>query len=181
MVEGVESIGELKGQALRWVQPKASKRQYELVAGPRVYATVTWQKPLGSLAVCRTSENSYSLKRMGFLHPRVTVRRLDFDDDIAVLRMDFGGGGTLEFNDGRVFRLSRKGFWNSVWDISDEGHRQLCSLTWVASLSKKSGEVSIESEVKKLRDPALLLCVAWYTMVLAAEESAAVAVIPALG
>lgn len=180
MAEEIRSLREFKGQALTWSQPKKRQRYHELVSGSGVYATLTWQKSTGSLAVCRTSENSYSLKRAGFLHPRVTVRRLDYEDDVAVLRMDWGGGGVIEFNDGRNFRLVRKGFWSPSWEIHDEDNRKLCTLLWADALMRSRREVTVEPEIRKIRDPALILAVAWYTMVLAAEEASSVAVVVAV-
>ncbi len=89
--------------ALEWVLPRGSDRRYELRRGSKVIATLTRPKLFGSLAVAELPDGSWTMKRAGFLQPRVTVRRQGSDEDYAVFRPRWTGSGDIEFSDGRRY------------------------------------------------------------------------------
>jgi len=167
---------EFDGQTLNWIQPKLMQRYHELAGGGKIFATLKWQKIFGSLAVGTTSENSYSFKRAGFLHPHIIIRRLDFEDDIATMRMGFSGNGTLEFTNGSSYSFRRLGFWRQYWQFIDPNGKLVCTLHRKATIGRYRGEAVIEKDAKKLKEIALLATLGWYVVVLLAEEAAAAGV-----
>jgi hypothetical protein len=60
------------------------KRAYELRSETAVFATLEWQSALGSLAQARTHDATWTLKRIGFFRPSVSVRVPDSETDLVV-------------------------------------------------------------------------------------------------
>src|SRR3982074_1250153 len=101
----MRSISEMAGQELVWAQPSVMKQAFELRAGDEVVATLVFQR--SSLARAETARKSWTFRREGFWHPRVTVRPADSDQNEALFRPSWTGGGSLELGDGRQLRLAR--------------------------------------------------------------------------
>ena len=74
------------GQSLRWVEP--DKRSFSL-NGPNqtVLATLAFHSACGSLATGETAEGCWTLKRVGFFKPAVSVRPVGSDTPVAVFRL----------------------------------------------------------------------------------------------
>ena len=71
----MESLAKYLTDELFWTQPRAMHRAYELQqSSGLVVATLEFKTGLGSLATARADGSAWSLKRMGFFRPQVTVR-----------------------------------------------------------------------------------------------------------
>jgi hypothetical protein len=113
----VRKIAEVAGEELVWVQPALLKQAFELHASDEVVATLQFDR--SSLASAETAEHKWTFKREGFWHPQVTIRLPDSDDNLAVFKPAWGGGGSLELSQGRLLRFGAANFWHSQWDWSD--------------------------------------------------------------
>ncbi len=172
MKEGaaLNSVEDFKGQAMKWAKP-AKGRYYELMGNGKLFATLKWEGPLGSLATGRTSAGDYTFKRAGFLLPHVTIRKLGVEQEIGILKMAFSGHGLLELADGRRFSLVKTGFWKPEWSFDDENGRRLCTFRMASKLSGFQADVQLQPAVNT-PTLALLLIIGWYVMILQAEEAA---------
>lgn len=162
------------GKFLIWSQPAVLTRLHVLSSGEQLYAVLRWQQFFGSLAKANSSEGTYTLKRGGFLNPFVSIRDATFDADFAVLRMNLFSGGTLEFVDGRRFTFTRLRFWNYEWSFKDENGGPVCSIRKRASF-KHSGDVVVFPNATRDKHLMVAIIAAWYAIVMASEEAAAVA------
>ena len=89
-------LQELVGTELRWVQPHALQREFELRSGEHTAGTLAFRSAFGSLASATTDEGQWTFKRVGFWRSHVTVRAAGSDTDLAVFRNDtWTAGGTL--------------------------------------------------------------------------------------
>lgn len=115
-------IQEAADQELVWRQPHGMRQEYELCADDEVLATLRWEKSWGSLAVGETAEESWSFKRSGFWRPRIGVRPLGRDEEVATFVPDWNHNGTLTIGGGRTFRWIGKGFWGleKAWQERDD-------------------------------------------------------------
>jgi len=173
MTAPMRSLKEFKGANMKWTQPKALVRQYELRSGPDLYATLTWVKTFGTLAEARTADGRFTLKRGGFLRPFVSIRDALLDSEVAVLKMGLLGHGTLEFTNGRRITLLSTRFWSFEWDMVDEGGQPLGKVCKRVTMFKDSADVTISEVVRRDRDLMLMLLASWYTMKLMSDEAAA--------
>ena len=172
----MKSIGALKWRSLSWMQPKAIQRYFELRHDKEVYATLTWQKTFGSLAVGTYAGESISLKRAGFLSPYISVRVVPTGQEIALLRMRFGGYGEFEFADGRKYTLQKLGFWKREWGLADWNNVLMLKIIEWGGLLKNHGDIRLQPHVNgSTANLARLLVIAWYAITLIREEQAAAA------
>jgi hypothetical protein len=167
------SLREFSGVSPTWVQFQAAKRQYELRVGDAVAATLRWENAWGSLATGETAEGQWTLKRAGFLRPRVTVRVAGSDPDVAVLLLGWGGSGDVRLADGRQFLWAPTSFWHSEWAFTTSGGEPLLVFKPKFALMRSETEIEIKAQALSLPELSLLAILGWYLMVLINEEVAA--------
>jgi hypothetical protein len=162
----MNSIHETPGKTLGWSQMKAMKREFELTSEQRLFATLKWEKTMGSLAIASSTDGEWTFKRSGFLDPHVTVRVKGSESDIAVFRPGWTGAGNLELTTGSRFAFTNKGFFNEEWKFSDvKGD--------IAVFRMKRGFLKFSADVEILRDIrelAMLVALGMYLLVLLAED-----------
>jgi hypothetical protein len=166
----VRPISETGAEELLWIQPAARKREHELRAGEDVVATLRFQR--GSLADAEAEGHHWTFKRQGFWQPRVTVRVLGSDADVAVFRPHWAGGGTLELADGRTTLLRSANFWQSEW-VWQEKDQPLILFKGRHGLVKARGAVEILPGAAGRPDVPLLVLLGWYLILLHADDASA--------
>ena len=112
----MRKINEVATGELVWVQPARLKQEFELRAGDEVVGSLRFER--SSLATGEAADQSWTFKREGFWHPRITVRVSGSDVNIALFSPGWAGGGTLDL-DGRQMRFVAANFWHSQWDWID--------------------------------------------------------------
>lgn len=165
---------------LYWVQPKTLSREFELRNEVGTLATLEFGTAFGSFATARTSSGEWSLKRMGFFKPVVTVREAGQETNIGVYRPRWTGtDGDLELN-GRRYTFKTSNFWATQFEVRDSADRPLIAYRAGAKkrtfgdLFKTQAEVIILEPRTHPGDLALLVIVGWYIIVLHNEDSTAV-------
>jgi hypothetical protein len=139
------------------------------VADGEKVATLTWAKSRGSLATGESAEGDWTLKRLGFLRPRVTVREAGSDTDLAVLSMNWVGEGAVVFSDGETFQFERSGFWHPQWSMSDSRGGRLLLLKPDVGWKKKKADVQIEDAPTPSKRISLLAILGWYVLILISD------------
>jgi hypothetical protein len=164
---------------LRWVQPDAKKRFFELRSGDDAIATLSWEKALGTLATAQTAEKTWTFKRVGFFNTRVTVRSPGSEADIATFKPSWGYGGTLEVQ-GRTYTWKKLDFWGNKWGFAWHDGNVLLSFGYAGgpgTLFKLEGTVELApGNVSTNPDMPLLVTLGWYIMVLMHDDNTAVIV-----
>jgi hypothetical protein len=161
---------------LVWAQPKALRREYQLKNDDELVGQLRFEKSYGSLATAEVASQNWTFKREGFLHPRVTVRTLNSDANLAVFHPSWSGGGVVEFPDGRQIRWRHASFWRSEWAFVQGEDRQLLLFKQHEGFLKISARLEFDPANAASPDLPLLAALGWYLMLLAAQDSAAVAV-----
>jgi hypothetical protein len=171
------SLREFPDLLPRWVQRDLADRRYELRAGGSVVATLRWERAWGSLATGETAEGRWTIKRTGFLRPRVTVREAGSETQVALVSLHSGGTtGEVKLADEHEFR------WNGMTP-----HRAECAFTSVAGeplvtfrprfvMMQSEAEIEIEKRALALPELSLLALLGWYLIVLINEETVAAGV-----
>jgi len=163
-------------KGLRWTQPSAFRREFTLLAGDQQVGTLRFEKAFGSLATADLAGQRWTLKREGFWQPRVNVRQPGSAANLAVFRANWSGGGTLEFPDGRRYGWKCLNFWGSQWGFLSPDESPMLTFKH-DGVFKTEARAEHEPSSRTLPEAPLLVALGWYLMVLAAEDSAAVAAI----
>lgn len=169
----VGEFGSIDVPALKWEQPKWTQRFHRLMSGEMTYATLEWPQAFRSMGLSSSREGHYTLKRGGFLHPHVTVRRQEFEAELAKLTLDWSGNGELVFTNGQHYKFSRSGSIRFDYEVMDQRGTVLFHLKKEWTAFKHSGEVLIAPAGLNHRDIALLITLCWYLAVMASEDAAA--------
>ena len=158
----MSTIRESVGRDLAWIQPARPQQAFELYAGDTVVATLRFER--ASLAIGEGDGHSWTFKREGFWHPRVTVRLPDSDDNAATFQASWSGGGSLELSD-RVLRFGAANFWHSQWDWQDGDKQSLVHFKSQHGFLKMEGQVEIEPGAADVPDLPLIVVLGWYLLV----------------
>ena len=170
----MRTIAGFADQELVWVQPARLKQAFELRASDDVVATLQFER--ASLATAESGEQRWTFKRQGFWHPQVTIRLPDSEDNLAVFKPAWMGGGILDLSGGRSLRFGAANFWHSQWDWSDVASQSpLVHFKSRQGLLKTEGQVDIEATAITYPELPLLVVLGWYLLILFARDSAAAA------
>jgi len=178
----MRSVAGWRGRTAEWVQPRALDQAYELRSGDEQIAALAFRSAFGSLATADTADGTWTFKRVGFLNPRITVRVLGSETDLAVYQPQFWGGGALVLAGGRSFAWSSTGFWGTRWEFrSSAGGSALAFERGVSDegfsgLFKSQFTVTFPAD-ESMRDVLpMLAALGMYLLVLHQRDAAAVVV-----
>jgi hypothetical protein len=177
----MKAIREVAEGVLRWTQPTALKREFELRAGDEVVGTLRWQKAFGSLALAEAAGGVWTFKRCGFLRPNVTVRLPGSETEAAVFKPGWGGEGTLRLADGRCYQWQHTSFWRFEWAFANEAGEPLVHFKPEYAFLKHAAGVKLEPGAASIPDLPLLTLLGWYLMVLMSEDAGAAAAVVVSG
>ena len=168
----MQSIRKIAPATLHWVQLRAIKHEFDLRSEDELCGTLRWEKAFGSLASATSDDGQCTFKRVGFLNPRVTIRKPGSDLDIALFKPGWTGSGILEFLGGRRFQWEHKDFWRLEWTFQEAGQELLRFKSKAGSLKMKV-RVDLSPSVKDLPEASLLASLGMYLLVLMRDDSAA--------
>lgn len=176
----MEPISRSTGMMLQWVQPKMSERRFVLRTDDLVFARLDFQSVFGSLAHAAAESGSWSMKRVGFFNPRVTVRNMGEENELLLYRPDWTGmEGRIDFANGVIYTWKPANFWATHYSLRDAKGEVLVMFKQGiedASLKdafKAQARVEIQPAALLLPDVTLLVVLGWYLMILQADDSAA--------
>ena len=164
---------------LEWRQPEALQRLYQLARNGDVIATLRFEKRSGSLAAGQYGQSNWTLKRTGFLAPRVLVREAGSDIDLAVFTPRWTGSGWLAFASGRRYQLRSTNFWQTEWTFEAEDGTPVVVLTGPHGMFKQGGHAKVSESAASPPETSVLLLLIWYLRILMNEDASAVAVVVA--
>lgn len=166
----MQSLTELVGAPLRWEQPKASKMEYELLAGETLAATLRFRSSFGSLATAESMDGCWTFKRVGFWQPKVTVRVCDTPTDLATFTNNtWSSGGTLVLADGRKL-LASTNMWATQYELKTETDTSLIRYK-MRGLIHLSSTVEIQPTAEELPELPWLVPFGWYLALLMYMDS----------
>ena len=147
---------------LSWIP--VSRRQSRLFLGEKEVASLEFSGGHSSLAVAKSAKGNWTLKRSGFLRPKITARRAGSVSNYAVVAMNWSGGGRLQIEGGQRFRISRSGFLRPQLVVRDSSEKVLVSL----KVHPRTGDAMVL--VKGVSDlseqDCLFAILAWYSIIL---------------
>jgi hypothetical protein len=155
--------------ALQWKRVSADRRTFSLRAGETLIGGLRFESSVGSLATADVSGQRWTFKRVGFLSPRLTVRKSGAKVDAAVLTPDWSGGGVVRFAKGPTYGLRRTALWKGELTWTTEG-----GFAVARQRPKGEGaEVELVAGARGSPELPLLLVLGVYLQVLSADDAAA--------
>jgi hypothetical protein len=165
---------QLIGSVVTISQPSALRRDWVLSSGERQLATLSFRSSWGTLATATSPDGSWTFKRMGFLHPRVTVRAVGLDRDLGIFfNNTWRAGGTLDLGGGRELRATTN-FWQTRIELQNEDERPLLRFH-TGGFVRLRGELELLPGAADLPEISWLPAFGWYLAVLFHMDSAAAA------
>ena len=152
----MEDLRRVTGQTLNWIQPKLSRREYELKLDDRVFGAFNWGKFFGSVSSASTAAGDWDLVKTGFLHPIVTVRDRNTLADLAVLQQPWTGAGSVAFSSGTKYDWKGEGFIPSKWSFIDYKGQEAITFKSNNMSFKLSVEVVPKTDDKEIALLAVL-------------------------
>ncbi len=134
-------------QSMRWV-PEVS-RGTALHLGGRVLARMDGDaRERGLTSLIDGAPRPLTVKRVGFVNPRVVVRPQGSMSDVAALEMDWTGEGAIRFADGDAFTLTRVTSSGDEFVVRDASRRVVMRVQREGALPTVQAHVAVEPELE---------------------------------
>jgi hypothetical protein len=169
----MKRIAEVIDRALEWTQPSALKMHYELRADHEIAATLRFRSLVGSLATAESADGCWTFKRVGFFQTRVSVRACGEESEIAYFKPNtWKSGGTLELPDGKE-TLVTTNVWHTKLEFRTESGQTILQFK-SGGLIHLSATVDVNPDVYGAGEPAWLMMLGWYLIIMMYMDSAAI-------
>jgi hypothetical protein len=149
-------------EPLLWVQPRLTRREFELRAGSDVVGTLAWQGAFGWKAAGETAEGRFRLRLTNFFLGTIVIHAGDSDSELAVWRPRFFGDGTVRFAGGRAFRMRPTDFWHRHWSVEDGTGATVFRLRSRFRWLRLESSVELEPGAERAPELSPLLLLAWF-------------------
>jgi hypothetical protein len=164
--------------ALAWSKSRP-RGTYELKLGSEVIGSIRNTSFLSRTALAISSEGRWIFRRVSWLVSRIEIVDSAFGNVIALFKPNWLGGGTLRFCDGSIFRLSSKGCWRPIWNVSNEAGQILLRIETRSKEVQLLSCRTFEEFGRTKKRLTLLTMFAWYRVVQTADDAALTAAIGA--
>ncbi len=166
-------IPERGADAFRWLRAPGETLGFTLLNGDREVARLAWRRRGGSFATAETVGGRFTLKREGFLSPRLSLRAEGASEALARLTPHLKYHA-LDLSRGRSFRFHRESLLLPAWSLTAPDGAERLHIEPVAEGRKLAGGAAIAKDPYDPDELALLLVFTWYFIVLAWFEDEAV-------
>jgi hypothetical protein len=154
-----------------WLQLESRPRVYRLARNEDELATLKFEKCSGSLATAKFGLKEWTFKRTGFLSPKVSIREVGSETDLAIFSPSWSGGGSLTFLSGQRYRLRQTNFWGTEWAFETEDGSPAVVLSGPHGGFKQSGEIRVAQSAASTPETPLLILLIWYLRVLMSDDA----------
>jgi len=167
----LKELSKAPHSGLKWSQ--RSNKQDELASDKDVFGTINWSTWWSSLATAQSASGRWTFKRVGFLHPRITVREPGREANLCVVQVAWSGEAALNILGRGAFRWVPD-VWHRKWVLRGPDDKEVMHIT-LSGFINVNGSVTINPEW--LNDPtlSLLALLGWYLIMLVVSEDATVA------
>ena len=166
-------ISDHVGRPMGWREVSSLPRLHELrTMHGDVMGTLRWDEELGSSAVAECSRGTWIFRRRGLVKSRVIVREQGSESDVAVLRTNWKGGGTLQGSGGQKYHWSNASLWASSWVFSTDAGELLFEISTQQARERRDAEVRVEPCAASLQDLDLLVLLSGYLHALVSDDFA---------
>lgn len=184
----MEPLVKAKDLELVWVQPRATKRYFILKSGERSFGQLEFRSDFNSLADAISADEAWTFERAGFFSPQITVRRAGSEIDLVNCQPNWiGTESEIKFSGGEMYLWRVTDFWATRHSLSNGDGIELVTLRSgsdekvISNLFKQQAQVHITFEAWQLVELPLLVLLGWYLVLQQQSDSAALAIVGAMG
>jgi len=164
-------IEELAGNTAVWRRRSLFGRDYDLVLGDQVFATLHFVGAFRRWAELRSADGAWELRRRGFWLPGIAVHRAGHDQPLAELERTVWGHGTLQFTAGARYSWRRMSLLRGRYAILSDAGKMLVMMH-SSTLHRRSRMVlDVTPDAAGNRDLTVLAGVACFVRLLIAARS----------
>jgi hypothetical protein len=157
----LEPIPPQGAEAFRWLRASEEPLEFTLLLGDHEVARLRWRRRGGSFATAETASARWTLKREGFLSPRLSVRAEGSTAPLARLTPHLRHH-LLELPGGRTFRFHRESLLLPAWTLSRIGGPEVLHIEPVPEGRRLAGGAAVAKAPYDPAELALLLVFTWY-------------------
>lgn len=168
-------LSDLIGRDLQWIQPSASKQEYELLAADLVVCRLHVHSSFSTMATATSSEGTFTFNRPGFWQQKAVVLESGSQRELACFqRHTWKNGGRLMLPDGRVFQTTSN-FWATNYRILDEMENDLISHENIRGFFRSACNLQIHPLARNLLELPWLVPFGWYLIMMQHRDTSAAA------
>ena len=164
-------IAALAGNAAEWRRRTLFGRDFDLVVGNHVLASMHYMGALRRWAELRTADGAWEIRRRGFWVPGVAVHRAGHDQPIAELERTMWGRGTLQFATGARYAWRRMSLLRGRYAILSDSGRVLLLIRGSGLRSGSRVRMHVTLDASECRDLSVLAGIACYLRLLISARS----------
>ena len=110
----MKTLNETQVKKLEIDKPDFSKKLYNIINQNEIYGSLLEIDERGSLAEITTQKTTYSVKRLGFFNPYITIRKGKFETNEAIAYLNLRGETAITL-DNETFYFKIQNFWKNQW------------------------------------------------------------------
>ncbi|QDA59513.1 hypothetical protein [Hymenobacter jejuensis] len=141
---------------------------YELQNGEIVVGTLKRQSIWQPLTEASTPAQSWTFKRIGCFHRKITVRPAGAPTNSALVSRQWNGQAEIVFANGKQFYFRKKSFWSTTWQWRTETGEVLAELRRTFTLTPQVGLTRLSALGTTLPEAPLLCLLGWHLIRIAA-------------
>jgi hypothetical protein len=147
---------------------------YELKLNGEVIGSLRRTSFWSSEFLAESSNGCWRFRRTRCFQAEAEILDGSFGAQIAIMKVDWRGGGRLSFADGQTYQIASRGFWRPVWMVLAENEQP------VLLVRSRLKTVEMAKNLSLPQDRLMLLTMfTWYLLQQASEEAASVAAVVA--
>ena len=160
---------------LRWIRTRESPAAFSLRAGEGEgeVATLSWDRAGGSLATAVTAEQTWTLKRAGFLQPTILVRTPGTPAPVARLTAHLARH-EISVGEDPPYRLRHISHLVPAWRLTTGRGEEVLHIEPVPERRSLQGGAVVVSPTAPVPSTLLLVVLSWYFVVLSWFEDEAI-------
>lgn len=139
-----KSLQENPTTILQLVKPEVTKNYFEVVADNTRYASIDLLHAEGTLARLESVDGSFTMKRMGFFIPYVTLRKENELADVAISWLNLSSKTTITL-DGCNYGFRHYDLWKNQWAWFNEKNRPIVKYKLVVE-GPLRGQIEVSSD-----------------------------------
>jgi hypothetical protein len=158
-------LGELAGQKLKWIQPRAFKLEYELRAGSKIVATLRYPHCFDTFAIASSGDGTWTFRGGDFRQPAVSIRAFEAEIDLAVFKSNiWAAGGMLELPTGRKYQgqLTGRGHEYNLRTETGEMVVSYRKMVPMLEILRMSADTQIYHREKDLVEMPWIVMLGWH-------------------
>jgi hypothetical protein len=158
---------------LRWVQPKWSRRNYELKAGEQTIARMEYRGKWRSTPFIILDDEELAIRSRNFWQSKFGVMR--GEQEIALYQSGSLGKGDITFISGRRFSWRSKGAFSRIYAWVAPDNEEVMTFKSVSRFARSESIVTLSPSCDKYPETRILTAFGWFRMLAAAQAAAAAA------